>query len=126
MNVPVFPLFGLSRLRMGSDGQGVTTLVAAKGCPLRCKWCCNPESQSFEIQEMETGGKTYHQEFEVTVLNYVETNYKEGSLSELAELIHPVSVHETRRVLFRIIKTARTGIDSAHNISNIFLKVFGQ
>ena len=39
------------------------------------------------IEKMETGGKAYHQEFEVTVLNYVETNYRDGSLSELAELM---------------------------------------
>ncbi len=29
------------------DGQGIRTLVFMKGCPLRCKWCCNPESQLF-------------------------------------------------------------------------------
>lgn len=45
-----FPLFALSRLRMGSDGQGVTTLVAAKGCPLRCKMCLNPQSLSCDTQ----------------------------------------------------------------------------
>lgn len=39
------------------------------------------------IEKMETGGKAYHQEFEVTVLNYVETQYREGSLSELAEVM---------------------------------------
>jgi len=27
------------------DGPGIRTLVFLKGCPLRCKWCCNPESQ---------------------------------------------------------------------------------
>lgn len=42
MPVPVFPAFGISRLRMGSDGAGVTTLVAARGCPLRCRMCINP------------------------------------------------------------------------------------
>ncbi len=36
-----FPLLGLSRLRMGIDGEGVTTLVAGAGCPLRCRWCIN-------------------------------------------------------------------------------------
>ena len=39
------------------------------------------------IEKMETGGKAYHQEFEVTVLNYIETNYRDGSLSELSELM---------------------------------------
>jgi len=28
------------------DGWGVRTTIFLKGCPLRCKWCCNPESQS--------------------------------------------------------------------------------
>ncbi|KJR48432.1 MULTISPECIES: glycyl-radical enzyme activating protein [Desulfosporosinus] len=28
------------------DGPGLRTVVFLKGCPLRCKWCCNPESQS--------------------------------------------------------------------------------
>src|SRR5512138_318825 len=28
------------------DGPGIRTLVFLKGCPLRCAWCCNPESQS--------------------------------------------------------------------------------
>lgn len=37
----LFPLLGLSRLRMGTDGAGVTTLIAGAGCPLRCRWCIN-------------------------------------------------------------------------------------
>jgi len=30
------------------DGQGIRTMIFYKGCPLSCKWCCNPESQSFD------------------------------------------------------------------------------
>lgn len=31
----------ISRLRMASDGVGVSTLVAFYGCPLRCQYCFN-------------------------------------------------------------------------------------
>lgn len=27
------------------DGHGIRTTVFLKGCPLRCRWCCNPEGQ---------------------------------------------------------------------------------
>ena len=36
------------------DGAGLRTLVFFKGCPLRCLWCANPESQSYEEEIMET------------------------------------------------------------------------
>lgn len=32
------------------DGPGIRTTVFFKGCPLRCKWCHNPESQAFGPQ----------------------------------------------------------------------------
>lgn len=35
------PLISTNRLRMEVDGDGVTTLVAAKGCPLSCRYCIN-------------------------------------------------------------------------------------
>ena len=38
------PVIAVSRLRMQTDGKGVTTLVCFHGCPLRCKWCINPFS----------------------------------------------------------------------------------
>ena len=39
------------------DGPGIRTIVFLKGCVLRCKWCCNPESQNYKIQKMVKGGK---------------------------------------------------------------------
>ena len=35
------PLIGIGRHRLAIDGQGVTTLVAFHGCPLRCRYCLN-------------------------------------------------------------------------------------
>lgn len=32
------------------DGNGIRTLVFMKGCPLKCLWCSNPESQNFDIE----------------------------------------------------------------------------
>jgi pyruvate formate lyase activating enzyme len=32
------------------DGPGIRTLVFLNGCPLRCAWCCNPESQQLRPQ----------------------------------------------------------------------------
>ena len=34
------------------DGDGIRTTVFFKGCGLRCLWCHNPESQSFEKELM--------------------------------------------------------------------------
>ena len=32
------------------DGPGIRTTVFLKGCPLRCPWCYNPESQRLQPQ----------------------------------------------------------------------------
>lgn len=32
------------------DGDGIRTSVFFKGCPLKCKWCHNPETQSYKRQ----------------------------------------------------------------------------
>lgn len=39
------------------DGPGIRTIIFFKGCALRCRWCCNPESQLFDIQTMMFEGK---------------------------------------------------------------------
>ncbi len=48
-------IMSISRLRMATDGRGVSTLVAFFNCPLKCKYCinnsCHREKESFyEIQ----------------------------------------------------------------------------
>lgn len=41
-------IFGISRHRLGVDGDGVTTLVTFHGCPLHCKFCLNPQCHESE------------------------------------------------------------------------------
>lgn len=49
------------------DGPGIRTIVFLKGCYLRCKWCCNPESQEYKIQQLTLGDKTKTVGRDVTV-----------------------------------------------------------
>ena len=41
-NAGIAPIVTCARLRMQTDGKGVTTLVCFHGCPLRCRYCINP------------------------------------------------------------------------------------
>ena len=44
MKTNTAPVISCARLRMATDGQGVTTLVVFHDCPLRCKYCINAYS----------------------------------------------------------------------------------
>ena len=46
-------VMGINRHRMYIDGQGINTLVALEGCPLKCKYCINKNLLAGgKVQEM--------------------------------------------------------------------------
>ena len=59
------------------DGPGIRTIVFLKGCVLRCRWCCNPESQEFGVQTMLVRGKPKTMGRDVTVGEAMETVEKD-------------------------------------------------
>ncbi len=42
-------IFDIQRFSI-HDGPGIRTIVFLKGCPLRCLWCSNPESQATQLE----------------------------------------------------------------------------
>ena len=44
-------IFNIQKYNM-YDGPGIRTMVFFKGCPLRCKWCSNPEGLERKYQVM--------------------------------------------------------------------------
>ena len=64
-------IFDLQRFSI-HDGPGIRTIIFLKGCRLRCKWCCNPESQEYKIQTMKVQGEDKVIGRDVTVREMIE------------------------------------------------------
>ena len=67
------PFIGINRHRLTTDGEGVTTLVAFHGCPLRCEYCLNAQClQADGVWCRLTPGELYS-EVEIDDLYFMAT-----------------------------------------------------
>ena len=70
-------LIGIARHRMAVDGEGVTTLVAFHGCPLRCKYCLNPQSITNDTMCMERTVEEIIDEVRIENLKWLASEHAE-------------------------------------------------
>lgn len=67
------PFIAVNRHRLATDGEGVTTLVAFHGCPLRCRYCLNPQCLQVDgVWRRLTPGDLYS-EVEIDDLYFIAT-----------------------------------------------------
>lgn len=67
-------IIGISRHRLSTDGDGVTTLVAFHGCPLRCRYCLNPQSLGDGGRFREYSPEELYAETRIDELYFIATN----------------------------------------------------
>lgn len=63
----------ISRHRIGIDGDGVTTLVVFMSCPLRCKYCLNPQTLSKQYPSKSYTAEDLYGEVKVDELYFLAT-----------------------------------------------------
>lgn len=67
-------IIGISRHRLSTDGDGVTTLVAFRGCPLCCRYCLNPQSLCNIGRYHEYSPYELYEEVKIDELYFIATN----------------------------------------------------
>lgn len=69
----IAPIITCSRLRMQTDGQGITTLVCFHGCPLRCHWCINPFSFAPDTKRTDMTPQQLYDQVKIDNLYFLAT-----------------------------------------------------
>ncbi|MBQ4317183.1 MAG: radical SAM protein [Clostridia bacterium] len=68
------PFIAIARHRIQTDGEGVTTLCGFYGCPLRCKYCLNPQSFSEDTKKLELTPQELFERVKIDDLYFTATN----------------------------------------------------
>ena len=84
-------IFDIKRYAV-NDGPGIRTTVFFKGCPVRCPWCHNPESQRMEQEQMpvkrKLGDKTFDDlqqvGYGIDVVELIDKNVKHYFVDNVA------------------------------------------
>ena len=66
-------IIGIARHRLSTDGDGVTTLVAFHDCPLRCRYCLNPQSLGDGRRFREYSPEELYAETRIDELYFIAT-----------------------------------------------------
>lgn len=74
MGISLSKIIGVARHRLSTDGDGVTTLVAFHGCPLRCRYCLNPQSLGDRSRLREYSPQSLYDEVRIDELYFLATN----------------------------------------------------
>ena len=67
-------IIGIARHRLSTDGDGVTTLVAFHACPLRCRYCLNPQSLGNGERFREYSPEELYDTVSIDELYFIATN----------------------------------------------------
>lgn len=72
-------IFDIQRFSV-HDGPGIRTNVFLKGCPLDCRWCCNPESQKAYPEQLFNGALCIGCNRCVTACTYGAVTIEQGAM----------------------------------------------
>lgn len=69
----IAPIVTCARLRMQTDGKGITTLVCFHGCPLRCRYCINPFSFAEDTKRESLTPQQLYDRVKIDALYFLAT-----------------------------------------------------
>lgn len=74
MKIDKLLIFNIQKFSL-QDGPGIRTSIFLKGCPLRCKWCSNPESQNPYVNIFIEDDKKTKIDIKIDQINFDKDGY---------------------------------------------------